>query len=61
MLLPSIFILLTFLLYDLPFDVKIIEFVLPMLRTSLFVANQVDILINYWLLSLIKDSKLSCV
>ena len=57
----SIFILLTFLLYDLPFDVKIMWFVLLILRTSLFVANQVDILINSWLVSLIKYSKLSCV
>ena len=32
-----------------------------MLRTNLFVANQVDILINYSLVSLIKYSKLSCV
>ena len=61
MLLPSICILLTFLLYDLPFDETIMQFVLLMLRTSLFVANQVDILINSWLVSLIKDSKLSCV
>ena len=61
MLLPSIFILLTFLLYDLPFDVKIMQFVLLMLRTSLFVANQVDILFNSSLVSLIKISKLSCV
>ena len=61
MLFPSICILLTFLLYDLPFDVKIIQCVLLMLRTSLFVANHVDILIKSWLISLIKDSKLSCV
>ena len=32
-----------------------------MLRTSLFVANQVDILINYWLVYSIKYSKLSRV
>ena len=57
MLLPSIFIFLTFLLYDLSFDVKIMWFVLLMLRTRLFVAKQVDILITSCLVSLIKYSK----
>ena len=61
MLLPSNVILLTFLLYDLPFDVQIMLFVLLMLITTLFAVNQVDIQINYWLFSLIKYSKLSCV
>ena len=60
MLLPSICILLTFLLYDLPFDVKNNVVCFAYVENK-FVANQVDFLINSWLVSLIKDSKLSCV
>ena len=46
-MLPSInFKLLMFLLYDLPFDVKIIYVVSLMLITSLLFDNQVDILVN---------------